>query len=199
MARTEHIISARTLNGDGSAKIKYKGIMNQSEIVKTSGYDLPVYGVDNGQFLIIHVPALVCIFLSLICAASVLVLSFKKRRKQTFFTWSKSERFVVYMAICDGMFNIAHSFDHLHIVLSRNHVHPKELCELYAFMLVEFITAQNLMVNVVAINAFLLIYFNKNTSFGKYDWKILIWIFGVPFIGVTSAAISGQLGPAGAL
>lgn len=173
--------------------------MNQSEVIKNSGYDLPVYGLDNGQFFVIHVPALVCIFLSLICASTVLILSFKKRRSKSFFSWSKSERFVVYMAICDGTFNIAHSFDHLHIVISQNHVYPRELCELYAFMLVEFITAQNLMVNVVAINAFVLIYFNRNIDFGKYDWKLLVWIFGVPFIGVTCAAFSGQLGPAGAL
>lgn len=174
--------------------------MNESETnLKTNGYDLPVYGLDNGQFLIIHVPALACIFLSLICALTVLILSFKKKRIQTFFSWTKSERFVVYMAICDGTFNIAHSFDHLHIVISRNHVHPKQLCEFYAFMLVEFITAQNLMVNVVAINAFVLIYFNKNIDFGKYDWKLLLWILGVPFVGVVFAASLGQLGPAGAL
>lgn len=174
--------------------------MNKSETnLKTNGYDLPVYGLDNGQFLIIHVPALACIFLSLFCALTVLILSFKKKRMRTFFSWTKSERFVVYMAICDGTFNIAHSFDHLHIVISRNHVHPKQLCEFYAFMLVEFITAQNLMVNVVAINAFVLIYFNKNIDFGKYDWRLLLWILGVPFVGVVFAASLGQLGPAGAL
>ncbi|XP_062606939.1 uncharacterized protein LOC134268711 [Saccostrea cucullata] len=170
---------------------------NQSNI-KTNGYDLPVFGLDNGQFLIIHIPALFCIFMSLICALTVLILSFKKRNIKSFFSWSKSERFVVYMAICDGTFNVAHSFDHLHIVISQNHVYPRELCEFYAFMLVEFITAQNLMVNIVAINAFVLIYFNKNINFGKYDWKILVWIFGVPFVGATFAASFEQLGPAGA-
>ncbi|XP_033735885.1 uncharacterized protein LOC117324240 [Pecten maximus] len=164
-----------------------------------SGYDENVYGLDNGQFLYIHVPALTCILLSLICAAAVILDAFRLQGFRTFFSWTKSERFVVYLAVCDGSFNIAHSMDHLHIVITRDHVHPVELCEFYGFMLAEFITAQNLMVNIVAINAFVLIYYRKRTVwFGEYDWKLLLWTFGVPFIGATIAGIAGQLGPNGA-
>ena len=66
-------------------------------------------------------------------------------------------------------------------------------------MLAEFITAQNLMVNVVAINAFLLMYFNRNLDFGKRDYRLLIWTFGIPLIGATIAAFFKQLGPTGSL
>ena len=59
--------------------------------------------------------------------------------------------------------------DHLHIVIKKDHIYPKELCEFYGFMLAEFITAQNLMVNIVCINAFVLIYFRRNIDFGKGD------------------------------
>ncbi|XP_069118065.1 uncharacterized protein [Argopecten irradians] len=164
-----------------------------------SGYDLKVYGLDNGQFLSIHIPALSCIVISLICAVAVIVDAFRLQGVRSFFSWTKSERFVVYLAVCDGLFNIAHSMDHLHIVITRDHVHPVQLCEFYGFMLAEFITAQNLMVNVVAINAFVLIYYRKSTvRFGRYDWRLLTWTFGVPFVGATIAGIADQLGPNGA-
>lgn len=168
-------------------------------VVLRSGYDLPVYGLDNGQFYYIHIPAMACIALSFFSAVAILIASFRMQSYRTFFSWTKSERFVVYLAICDGLFNIAHTVDHAHIAITRNHVYPRELCEFYGFMLAEFITAQNLMVNVVATNAFVLIFFRKSFEFGKYDWKLLLWTFGTPFLGATIAAIAGQLGPNGTL
>ncbi|KAK3093666.1 hypothetical protein FSP39_018658 [Pinctada imbricata] len=166
--------------------------------VPRDGYDLPVYGIANGQFYNLHVPALTCIFLGLFTVIGVLVASFRLQSYRTFFSWSKSERFVVYLALCDGLFNIAHSMDHLHIIITRNHVYPKELCQFYGFMLTEFITAQNLMVNVVAFNAFILIYFRKNVEFGKYDWRLLLYTFGTPFVAASIAAALGTLGTNGA-
>ena len=169
-----------------------------TKILET-GYDLPLYGIDNGQFLFIHIPALICIFLSLICVIAVLIFSFRKRNARTFFKWSKSERFVVYLALCDGLFNICHSMDHLHIVIKRDHVYPKALCQFYGFMLAEFITAQNLMVNLVSINAFILIYFRRNIDFGIYDHRLLLWMFGLPFIASVIALSLGTFGPNGSL
>ncbi|KAL4229664.1 hypothetical protein ACF0H5_010052 [Mactra antiquata] len=174
--------------------------MNDSSVdqVQKSGYDIPVYGIANGSFYYIHIPALICITCSFVCAVTAIVLSFRQQSYRSFFThWSKSERFVVYLATCDGLFNVSHFTDHLHIVIVRDHVYPKELCEFYGFNLAVFITAQNLMVNIVAINAFMLIYFNKNLNFGKKDAYLLIWTFGAPFVGATIAGIAGQLGPNG--
>ncbi|KAJ8310604.1 hypothetical protein KUTeg_012469 [Tegillarca granosa] len=173
--------------------------ITQSNVIVSlgSGYDLPVYGLDNGQFYFIHIPAMICIALSFFSAVTILIASFKMQNYRTFFCWTKSERFVVYLAICDGLFNIAHTVDHAHIAITKNHVYPRELCEFYGFMLAEFITAQNLMVNVVAINAFILIFFRKSFKFGKYDWKLLLWTFGAPFLGAMAAAFAGQLGPNG--
>lgn len=164
-----------------------------------SGYDLPVYGLANGQLLYIHIPALICITTSFICVVVVIGLSFRRQSYKTFFRWTRSERFVVYLALCDGGFNISHFTDHIHIVIVRNHVYPKELCEFYGFNLAVFITAQNLMVNVVAINAFVLIYFNKQIPFGKKDYRLLLWTFGAPIVFSAIAGILGQLGPNGTL
>lgn len=175
--------------------------MNLSTTTKPleSGYDLPITGLDNGQFLAIHVPALVCIICGLISAITVIAVSFTNQKAKTFFKWTKSERFAVYIAICDAFFNICHSMDHLHIAITRNHVYPKSLCRFYAFMLAEFITAQNLMVNVVSINAFVLIFYRKNIDFGEYDWRLLLWMFGTPFGAAIIALSAGTLGPNGAL
>ncbi|XP_052796893.1 uncharacterized protein LOC128229193 [Mya arenaria] len=171
-----------------------------AEKVPLNGYDIPVYGINNGTFLAIHIPAILCIVTSFTCAVAAVVLSFKHRNYHSFFSlWSKSERFVVYLAMCDGLFNVAHFTDHLHIVIVRNHVYPKELCEFYGFNLALFITAQNLMVNVVAVNAFMLMYFDRSINFGRYDWRLLAWTFGAPFLGATIAGILGQLGTNGSL
>ncbi|XP_062610876.1 uncharacterized protein LOC134272691 [Saccostrea cucullata] len=163
----------------------------------SDGYSLPVYGLTEGHFYTLHIPALSCIFLSFASAVLTMVLSFRQKSYKTFFSWSKSERFVVYLAICDAAFNLAHSMDHLHILITKNHVYPKELCEFYGFMLAEFITAQNLMVNIIAVNAFVLILLNKQIDFGIKDYRLLLWTFGTPFICATVAGIAGQLGPNG--
>jgi len=164
-----------------------------------NGYDLPVYGLEQNQFLAIHIPALTCIFLSLIAAICVLFFSFKRKSYKTFFSWTKSERFVVYLALCDGLFNISHSMDHLHILITRDHPYPSQLCQFYGFMLAQFITAQNLMVNVVSINAFVLIYYRKNLDFGIYDYRLLLWTFGFPFVAGLLALGLGTMGPNGTL
>ena len=174
-------------------------INDSKETELRDGWDLEVYGLKNGQFYYIHVPAICCILTSLCCVIIVLILSFRRQSYRTFFAWTKSERFVVYLAICDGLFNIAHSADHLHMIITKDHVYPKGLCGFYGFTLAEFITAQNLLVNIVAVNAFILIYFQKHLAFGRWDWKLLTWTFAVPFIGAISAAIAGQFGTSGAL
>lgn len=167
---------------------------------RDDGYSIPLYGWENGSFYYIHVPAILCIVSSFTCATIAIVLSFRRRGYRSFFrNWSKSEKFVVYLAICDGLFNVSHFTDHMHIAIAQDMVRPKELCEFYGFNLAVFITAQNLMVNIVAVNAFMLIFFNKNLEFGRYDWKLLLWTFGVPFLGATIAGCAGQLGPNGSL
>ncbi|XP_045206524.2 uncharacterized protein LOC123558712 [Mercenaria mercenaria] len=175
---------------------------SEERLVKTrlqNGYDIPLYGIGNGSFYYIHIPAILCICTSFVCAVISIILSFKRKSYHTFFTntWSRSERFIVYLAICDGLFNVSHFTDHMHIVIVRDHVYPKELCEYYGFNLAVFVTSQNLMVNVVAINAFMLMYFNRHLNFGRRDWKLLLWTFGTPFIGATIAGITGQLGTNG--
>ncbi|KAH3789183.1 hypothetical protein DPMN_167355 [Dreissena polymorpha] len=162
------------------------------------GYDIALYGISDGTFYGIHIPAIICIVTSFTCAFVTLVLSFWSKSYRTFFSsWSKSDRFVVYMAMCDGLFNMSHFSDHMHILIARSHVYPRGLCKFYGFMLVEFNTAQVLLVNIIAINAFVLIRTDTKIKFGTRDWRLLLWTFGAPFVGATIAAGLEQFGPAG--
>ena len=180
--------------------------------IPQDGYDLPLYGVEDGRFVIVHASALVCISLSLCCVMVVLSLCRNelKRKKfssvaqqrnnskpRSFYSWTKGERFIIYLCVCDGLFNVFHFIDHTYILATRGHVEPPGLCQFYAFVIVMFISAQVLMVNLIAVNAFLLIYFQKNIDLGKYDYKLLTWTFGVPFLTCVVCLSLGVFGPNG--
>ena len=167
--------------------------------VPHDGFDIPLYGLDNGLFYALHIPAVVCVSVSLICAAVAIIISFRRHGDQAFFAWSKCDRFVVYLAICDGLFNLAHGSDHLHVIITKKHVYPKELCHLYGFMTSIFVTAQNLLVAAIAVNIFVMMYFQKKPKFGRYDWIFITITFGVPVAAATIAWCLGKLGPNGML
>ncbi|XP_061177431.1 uncharacterized protein LOC133186214 [Saccostrea echinata] len=178
---------------------KTKSTENVTQIVKkvlNDGYDLEVLGLASNWFLFIHIPALCCIFFSLIAATTVIIVSFRSQTRP-FFSWMRNERFVVYLSLCDALFNVTHIMDHLQMVITKEHVYPLELCEFYAFFIGEFVSAQILMTNVAAVNAFSLIYLQKQFKLGRYDWKLLIYTFGVPFVLSMSAVNLGFYGPSG--
>lgn len=123
---------------------------NQMTPSPRDGYDLPLYGIENTtSFYMVHIPALTCISLSLSSVAIVLFLSCRgdktkhrtndRKKRTSFYKWNKGERFVIYLCICDGLFNSFHLIDHVYIMVIRKHVTPPELCRFYGFMLVEFI------------------------------------------------------------
>ncbi|KAH3808226.1 uncharacterized protein LOC127835162 [Dreissena polymorpha] len=172
---------------------------NTTNFKPKDGYDMPVLGLDNGSFYHIHIPAMSCIIVSLICSVTSILLSFRRRTFRNFFSkWSKSERFVVYLAFLDGYFNVFHFTDHLNVVVTRDHVRPKGLCVFYGYFTAVFVAAEILMVNVVAINVFMLLYCKRKLYFGKRDWKLLAWIFFLPVVGSSIAAAFDQFGPTGA-
>ncbi|XP_052075384.1 uncharacterized protein LOC127712816 [Mytilus californianus] len=124
-----------------------------------NGYDLPVKGLDNGFFYPIHIVALTTIAVSFACAMTILIISF--RRKAAFFGRPKTKRFVVYLAICDGDFNIFHCMDHLHYLMTMSHPRPP-------------VMSQMLCVNAIAINAFYMMYFGNCAMNGVTGGVILL-------------------------
>lgn len=159
------------------------------------GYDLPVYGLDNGLFYALHVPSIACLVTSFVCAVTAITVTFRRHWDRAFFSWRKCDRFIVYLAICDGTFNFPHAADHLHVTISRDHVHPRLLCELYGFMTAVFATAQNILVGLIAVDIFALMYFHKKLKFGRYDWILLLITFGTPAVGGIVTWVLGTLGP----
>ena len=78
---------------------------NQTILSKAeSGYDLPLFGFQTGQFYRIHIIGIICIILSLISVIAIVISSFVSKDK--FLKRSQSRRLVVYLALCDGIFNV---------------------------------------------------------------------------------------------
>ena len=164
-----------------------------------SGYDSEVIGLNDGFFYPIHVTGIVTLVTSLICAITVIVLSFKVHRTKSFYLWPKSERFIVYLSFCEAMFNFIHIFDHVQMAVTRTHVFPPALCRLYAFLMVEFLAAKNYLLVFIAVNAFILIRFHVHLNLGRKDWRLMAAIFGLPLISNAICLSYGLLGPTGAL
>ena len=175
--------------------------LNYMQKTWQSGYDVPIRGLHNGEFQQIQIIAICCIFCSIISGLAVVIVSFKDQNlvKTNFYKRRPIARFFVYLAICDILFGSCHSMDHLHLLITRAHPQPQQICVFYAFMVNEFVLGQNLMVNVVAINTFVLIFFKKKLHFGSYDWKLLLWVFGAPFITSLLASNLDLFGPANQL
>ena len=57
--------------------------------VELDGYSLPVYGLADGTFYNLHIPALTCICLSFMCATASIVYSFYHQHYSTFLTGQK--------------------------------------------------------------------------------------------------------------
>ena len=164
--------------------------------VARSGYDLPVYGLASGAFPYIHGAALSCITCSLLCALATIAWSWHANRGR-FSDWSPGDRMVVYLALCDLLFNVSHSLDHAQYAATGDHVRPPLLCAVYGFSLAEFIAAQNLLVTAVAVNACLLVYRGRPVPFGRGDWRLLLATFGLPFVFCTAVFSRGGFGPNG--
>ena len=190
---------------DNNVTTTYSNDTNETDIsahssILRDGYDLPVFGLDNGEFYVLHISAIVCICLSLTCATSSIVLVFRRHRQaQSFFSWRNYDRFVVYLALCDGLFNLAHVSDHTHVLITKNHVFPKELCQFYGLVNFTFITAQNLLVAIISVHVFVLMFFKKKPNFGRCDWRLLSFIFGVPVCISGVLWYLGKFGPNGML
>ncbi|XP_069117976.1 uncharacterized protein [Argopecten irradians] len=163
-----------------------------------NGYDEPPLGLDTGQFYTIHVAALLSMTMSFVCASIVIGYSLRDRKSKSFFERTKSERFVVYMGICDATFNVIHAAEHIQMVVTRNHVHPIQICRLHALMSMELGFAQVFLVLFIAVNIFTLMFLHKNISFGKYDWKLLLTVVLCPFLIGVSSLLANIIGPNGA-
>ena len=166
-------------------------------VVLRNGHDLPVYGLNTPLFYGLHIPSIICLTLSLTCAITALVVSFRRHNDTPFFGWAACDRFIVYLAICDGALNLPHCADHIQVVITKDHIYPEELCQFFGFMVAVFASSQNILVGIIAINIFAMMYFHKKLYFGKIDWILLAIVFCVPIAGGIAAWYLDYLGPNG--
>ena len=172
---------------------------NSSENLPQNGYDIPVYGLHTYRFYVLHISAIVCMTISLGCAMVALVMSFRRHRGQPFFSWTTCDRFIIYEAVFDGPLILPRGADHMQVLITEDHAHPKTLCQFYGFMTAATATSQHIFVGIIAINIFAMMYFRKKLEFGKYDWMLFLTIYGIPAAGGVAAWSFGSIGPNGAM
>ena len=85
----------------------------------------------------------------------------------------------------------------MYLLLHQTHV-PKVACAIFAFLLGEFMTAQSIVVIFTALNAVLLVIFRVKVRLGRFDWRLLVFVFGLPFVMYAAVASEGMLGSNGA-
>ena len=166
--------------------------------MSTSMYNTTLLGWNDGTFYPLHIIAIVCMLCSFIASVVVIMTSFKTH-KNRFFSWSLSGRFVIYLAVCEMGFNFVHMFDHVTMVITKDHVRPLELCQFYAFVIVLLVSTKNLILVTIALNAFLLMRFRHQMEFGSRDWRMFAGVLVLPLVNCIVALSSQQLGPTGAL
>ena len=87
--------------------------------------------------------------------------------------------------------------DHMYMLVHQTHV-PKVACGIFAFLLGEFMSAQSAVVIFTALNAVLLVIFRIKVELGRFDWRLLVSVFGMPCIMYVAVASEGMLGSNGA-
>ena len=172
---------------------------NVSHFIPRDGFELPVYGLHTNRFYTLHIPAVVCMAISFICAIVSLVMSFRRHHGQSFFSWTTCDRFIIHEAVFDGPLILPRAADHMQMLITEDHVYPKTLCHFYGFMTASTAVSQHIFVGIIAINIFAMIYFHKKLEFGKYDWVLFLTIYGLPAAGGIAAWILGSIGPNGAM
>ena len=161
-------------------------------------YNVTLMGIGDGSFYVIHGLAIACMVTSLICVIFVTIFSFRGN-PGSFYTWNKNDKFIVYLVLSDGIFNVVHFCDHLQILITRDHVRPIGLCMFYAAFIIESVYIQSFLVLFIAANAFLLVKYQKTLELGQYDWKLFVGLPSVSLIPVILALSLDSLGPVGAL
>ncbi|KAK2160587.1 hypothetical protein LSH36_130g05004, partial [Paralvinella palmiformis] len=72
---------------------------------------------------------------------------------------------------------------------------PDVTCAVFGFLFNQFDLTQSVIVMFTDFNAFSMIVLNKILARGKYDWKLLLYSFGLPGVTGILGMIAGYFGP----
>lgn len=119
------------------------------------------------------------------------------KKERAVFTRPIGERLVFYLTISDTGYCLSHIIDHTWMLVIS--YHPPDIpCAIFAFILNLFIFSQSLIVVFTAFNAFMMVVKERKVELGKYDWKLLLYAYGIPFSISLAVAIANHWGPSGA-
>lgn len=131
---------------------------------------------------------------SITACVLVIIFAFKKNEK-TFFKWKRAQRFVVMTSICDILFYGVQLIFNIHVsVTGLQYQPPPVICSIYAVFLLEFAYAQGILGIIAAASACFYILKQEELDLGKYDWKMLSFMFVFPAIVLVTASCNGGMG-----
>ena len=128
----------------------------------------------------------------------IVVIALLRSTSGNFFSWKVLDRFSMYNVAGDLLYytaQIAYGVHHSVVgrLFARNPTGVS--CTLHAILLFEFASAQIYLGLIMAIYAFVLIYFNRQISFGRYDYRLLVPLLILPLIVLVTAAFFDQYQP----
>ena len=157
-------------------------------------------GIDDAwRFDVIHVTGLTSLSISVICCVIVLLFIARDAKigsVRAFFARPVGERLLVYLALCNLLYNLSHIMDHAYMLAVRGNP-PDATCAAFGFFLNQFVVAQALIVTFTAVNAFVMVVKKTKVTLGRYDWKLFLVSLGVPLVCGTLLAATRHLGPSG--
>ena len=160
---------------------------------------VPVLFLGHPSFYWVHISAATSCSISVMFSASVLVsfLCSARKSSRSFWRMTIGERLVFYLVVCDIGFSISHGTDHTMMMITGRHA-PEPICTIFSFLLHEFCVAQSLVVNLAAVVAVVMLVRERKVEFGKFDWCLISYAFGIPLIIGVLATVLGYFGPSGA-
>ena len=126
----------------------------------------------------------------------IVMITLLKSSSGNFFKWSVVNRFSMYNAVGDLLFYIAQiAYGTHHAVVDRLYKRFPSgwSCSVHAISILEFAYAQIFLSIAMSVYVFYLVYSNRHISFGKYDYRLLLLVFGMPLSVLVTAAYYDQL------
>ena len=180
---------------------------------------MPLVGYSGPMFYAINYSAFICIVLSFVVNSAVLLHMFVfdqrrrfenggsvmsssatstyvKQSRASFWSRTRGERLVAYLAIADLCYSIVHSMDKGYYAFMVQNP-PDLFCAVIGAFKTTFVIAQWFVVLFTSISSFSLVVFGKSVKHGRYDWRLLVAVFGVPMVNSIILFFLGLTGQSG--
>ena len=186
--------------------------------------EIPLFGFPGPIFTSVHCLGIICLSISILVSVTLIIYICISRRRDgpllksdkvgkpdknpknfskanqrsanSFHNWNIGERLVIYLATTDLLTALSHINDHSYVLATQREP-PDLMCALFSFFTQEFCFAQWCIVLYTALSASSLIVFGKKLHLGRYDWRLLVLAYGVPFIILVVSFRLGFLGQNG--